>query len=224
VNVLASASELNVCSFTSAKCHENINASDLGTMREDIVGNESQGSLTSSLENMVHSTKCLGNSFELSTCCITNAEFNLTEEVMMSSLESQLELLLLQDETDGANGLVTNDSLTIELRKEGKLSTGNVVLTGLERARMEEEQVLARKSLKWEALAEKYNARCQQAGMGLAPPRTEMTEDGVDWEAVRCADLGEIADAIKERGMNWKLAGRIKVSTHRCPLLLLYFP
>ncbi|XP_048141992.1 transcriptional activator DEMETER isoform X2 [Rhodamnia argentea] len=40
--------------------------------------------------------------------------------------------------------------------------------------------------------------------------RTPNTMDSVDWEAVRCADVNEIADAIKERGMNNVLAGRIK--------------
>lgn len=35
--------------------------------------------------------------------------------------------------------------------------------------------------------------------------------DSVDWEAVRCADESEIADAIKERGQQNIIAGRIKV-------------
>jgi hypothetical protein len=39
-----------------------------------------------------------------------------------------------------------------------------------------------------------------------------MNEDGVDWEAVRLADVEVIAEVIKERGFNWILAGRIKVS------------
>ncbi|XP_010278237.1 PREDICTED: transcriptional activator DEMETER-like isoform X2 [Nelumbo nucifera] len=34
--------------------------------------------------------------------------------------------------------------------------------------------------------------------------------DSLDWEAVRCADVKEIADTIKERGMNNRLAERIK--------------
>lgn len=41
--------------------------------------------------------------------------------------------------------------------------------------------------------------------------RTAKTMDSLDWEAVRCAELEEIADTIKERGMNNKLAERIKV-------------
>ena len=226
VNVSATASELNV---TSTKCDVITNASGLGIMREDtlfISGNESQGSLISSLEqgqNMMRSNQFSGNNLESSACCIPNVEYILTEEVMMSGLESQLELLLLQHETDGGNGAVTNNNLTEELQKEDKLVAVNVVLTGPERARMEAEQVRARKSLKWELLAEKYNARCQQAAKDSTPPRSEMTEDGVDWEAVRCADLEEIADAIKERGMNWKLAGRIKVLTDRLAKVSILF-
>lgn len=215
VNVSSIASELNICSITSRTCHGNSNASALEIMLEDtpfLSGSESQQPFTSFLEqgeNMTHPNRCAGNSFELSTHSVTNAECSLTEEVMMSSIESQFELLLLPPETNGANVAFTQ-----ELQNEEKLSTVNVALTGLERAKMEADQVRTRKPCKWDALAEKYNARCQQAAMDLAPPRTEMTEDGVDWEAVRCADLEEIADAIKERGMNWKLAGRIKVRTH----------
>ncbi|XP_057512909.1 transcriptional activator DEMETER-like isoform X2 [Actinidia eriantha] len=40
--------------------------------------------------------------------------------------------------------------------------------------------------------------------------RTANTMDSLDYEAVRCADVGEIADTIKERGMNNMLAERMK--------------
>ncbi|GAA0141314.1 DNA-binding transcription factor [Lithospermum erythrorhizon] len=40
--------------------------------------------------------------------------------------------------------------------------------------------------------------------------RTADTMDSLDWEAVRCADVKEIADTIKKRGMNNMLADRIK--------------
>ncbi|XP_051130258.1 transcriptional activator DEMETER-like [Andrographis paniculata] len=40
--------------------------------------------------------------------------------------------------------------------------------------------------------------------------RTDRTMDSVDWDAVRCADVNDIAQTIKERGMNNMLAQRIK--------------
>ncbi|XP_027349193.1 protein ROS1 [Abrus precatorius] len=40
--------------------------------------------------------------------------------------------------------------------------------------------------------------------------KTENTMDSLDWDAVRRADVNEIADIIKERGMNNMLAERIK--------------
>lgn len=114
----------------------------------------------------------------------------LSKEIVLSSIENPLPL-----------------STSIRIQKE--------VLTGIERARLEAVQVTARKSSKWNAVAESYNAKCKQAAMDAAAlPGTAAAEDGVDWEAIRCADLEEIADAIKERGMNWKLAGRIKVPLH----------
>ncbi|KAH1216921.1 Protein ROS1 [Glycine max] len=40
--------------------------------------------------------------------------------------------------------------------------------------------------------------------------KTDNTMDSLDWDAVRCADVSEIAETIKERGMNNRLADRIK--------------
>ncbi|KAG8376666.1 hypothetical protein BUALT_Bualt09G0087500 [Buddleja alternifolia] len=45
---------------------------------------------------------------------------------------------------------------------------------------------------------------------GRERERTAKTMDSVDWDAVRCADVNEIAQTIKERGMNNMLAERIK--------------
>jgi len=44
--------------------------------------------------------------------------------------------------------------------------------------------------------------------------KTENTMDSLDWDAVRCADVSEIAETIKERGMNNRLAERIKVQSN----------
>ncbi|KAL5058738.1 hypothetical protein RYX36_030342 [Vicia faba] len=40
--------------------------------------------------------------------------------------------------------------------------------------------------------------------------KTEDTMDSLDWDAVRCADVGDIANTIKERGMNNRLAEHIQ--------------
>lgn len=41
--------------------------------------------------------------------------------------------------------------------------------------------------------------------------KTTRTMDSVDWEAIRTADVSEVAETIKSRGMNHKLAERIQV-------------
>ena len=53
--------------------------------------------------------------------------------------------------------------------------------------------------------------RIQAQAKGGKREQTENTMDSLDWDAVRRADVSEIADAIKERGMNNMLAERIKV-------------
>lgn len=68
-----------------------------------------------------------------------------------------------------------------------------------------------KKEQDWDELRKRTEANGQRE-------KTEKTMNSLDWEAVRCADVDEIADTIKERGMNNKLAERIKVqvqhSTH----------
>ncbi|KAF2307575.1 hypothetical protein GH714_029822 [Hevea brasiliensis] len=61
-----------------------------------------------------------------------------------------------------------------------------------------------REHVDWDAL------RKQTEANGRKRQRTPNTMDSLDWEAVRCADVNEIANTIKERGMNNMLAERIK--------------
>ncbi|XP_019152735.1 PREDICTED: protein ROS1-like [Ipomoea nil] len=56
----------------------------------------------------------------------------------------------------------------------------------------------------WESLRQQAQAN------GKKRERTVNTMDTVDWEAVRLADVGEVAESIKERGMHNVLAERIK--------------
>lgn len=53
----------------------------------------------------------------------------------------------------------------------------------------------------------------QQVEINGPKKETEDTMDSLDYEAVRCADVKEISDAIKERGMNNRLAERMQVFT-----------
>ncbi|XP_027363218.1 protein ROS1-like [Abrus precatorius] len=57
---------------------------------------------------------------------------------------------------------------------------------------------------KWDSLRIKAQAKAGKR------EKTENTMDSLDWDAVRCADVNEIANTIKERGMNNRLAERIK--------------
>lgn len=44
--------------------------------------------------------------------------------------------------------------------------------------------------------------------------KTSRTMDTVDWEAIRTSDVSEVAETIKSRGMNHKLAERIQVQKY----------
>ncbi|CAM6078685.1 unnamed protein product [Sphagnum tenellum] len=127
-------------------------------------------------------------------------------------------------ETIGNGGVNSND----ESYKKVRLSSGNKSniklkkdLSGRERARLEECQVFPRKPFDWEALRSQFEVKSDGRRRSTAKEedpsaaRNSMNEDGVDWEAVRLADVEVIAEVIKERGFNWILAGRIKAFLER---------
>ncbi|KAK9131177.1 hypothetical protein Sjap_011664 [Stephania japonica] len=80
-------------------------------------------------------------------------------------------------------------------------SNGTTTTTSKTRARIEKEKKAA---FDWDSL------RREVLSNGTKRESTMDTMDSLDWEAVRRADVNEIAKAIKERGMNNMLAGRIK--------------
>ncbi|XAR64632.1 DNA-(apurinic or apyrimidinic site) lyase [Bertholletia excelsa] len=65
------------------------------------------------------------------------------------------------------------------------------------------------KTVDWDSL------RLQAQANGRKREQTANTMDSLDWEAVRCADVNDIADTIKARGMNNMLAERIKAFLNR---------
>lgn len=62
-----------------------------------------------------------------------------------------------------------------------------------------------KKDFDWDSLRKQV---CQD---GPKKERSSDRMDSLDWEAVRCAEVHEISNAIRERGMNNRLAERIKV-------------
>lgn len=64
-----------------------------------------------------------------------------------------------------------------------------------------------KENIDWDSL------RLQAQANGKKRERTANTMDSLDYEAVRCANVNEIAHTIRERGMNNKLAERIQVHT-----------
>lgn len=78
------------------------------------------------------------------------------------------------------------------------------LLSGPERAKWEAGYVMKSQKERWEPLRTKILSDPDYA-------RDPLTVDCVDWDAVRIADVHEVSDVIKDRGMNNVLAGRLKV-------------
>lgn len=95
--------------------------------------------------------------------------------------------------------------------KEGKLEVRKARKTKPETKKKHEDD--------WDKLRKEVHEK------GAKIERSTDTMDSLDYEAIRCASVKEISDAIKERGMNNMLAERIKVctTTQVCRAEFLYF-
>ncbi|KAF8397816.1 hypothetical protein HHK36_016740 [Tetracentron sinense] len=78
------------------------------------------------------------------------------------------------------------------------VNSGNL---GAKKRRVEREK---KNTIDWDSLRKQVHSN------GKKREKSSKTMDSLDWEAVRCADVGAISDTIRERGMNNMLAERIK--------------
>nr|DAD47437.1 TPA_asm: hypothetical protein HUJ06_017374 [Nelumbo nucifera] len=89
-----------------------------------------------------------------------------------------------------------------QVRASGKTSSG--ITVGTMKDKKEKVEKKKNNAFDWDILRKET---CAKHGKR---ERSNDTMDSVDWEAVRCADVNDIAKSIKERGMNNMLAERIK--------------
>lgn len=130
-----------------------------------------------------------------------------------AKLKNSVSALGFQGTANGTAGTPGERNEVVEAgnvkgKGKGKETTG---LTGPERARREEAQVSPSADFDFSGLQAEFHPRVAGQARPPAPPRPAGTRDCVDWEAVRKAPVAEVAEVIKERGLNWTLAGRIKV-------------
>ncbi|KAE9465388.1 hypothetical protein C3L33_02707, partial [Rhododendron williamsianum] len=90
-----------------------------------------------------------------------------------------------------------------ELYSSGKTTTG--MSTNMSNARKAKREDEKRNSFDWDSLRKLVEPN------GRKNERSKEAMDSLDYEAIRCADVSEISNAIKERGMNNMLAERIQV-------------
>ncbi|XP_021747318.1 transcriptional activator DEMETER-like [Chenopodium quinoa] len=100
----------------------------------------------------------------------------------------------------------SNDLKIIEKISEQKYASGGIsAMTNASAGESEKGKAEVKaNAFDWDSL------RKQVEPNGIKKERTANTRDSADWEAVRHADVNEIAETIKARGMSIKLAGRIK--------------
>ncbi|KAJ7539721.1 hypothetical protein O6H91_11G106600 [Diphasiastrum complanatum] len=141
-------------------------------------------------------------SFQEVPCCQALANF----EEQNASNHSQL--------ATSSKTVTTNES-DAAIQVVQKLPSAK--LSGIERAKLEQSQGGSKKIFDWESLRQKCET-VENHGDDSTQESIEndaSVQDGIDWEAIRLADVKDVADVIKERGMNNILAGRIKAFLER---------
>lgn len=136
------------------------------------------------------------------------AQLQNTEMQRQVNRQKQSELL---DVTESSI-VFDNQGNTRQKTKESNLSE-HVSLLEKEHNEMEAATLKSKGKKSAKAKKEEFDwdslRKTAEAG-GKKRERTERTMDSLDYEAVRCADVNEIAQTIKERGMNNMLAERMK--------------
>lgn len=100
------------------------------------------------------------------------------------------------------NAQVLHDCFIQEVGTESGENEINSQAEGVSRRKKTKAEQKKENTTDWDKLRRTYCTRRE---------RTDETMDAVDWEAVRRAKVEEVADTIKQRGMNNILAGKIKV-------------
>lgn len=134
-----------------------------------------------------------------------------------------LQLTTIQDLNFQADMMIQSNGLdevdtTIAVPKSEKNSKKRTLsvssISGLERAQFEANQKGRKKNhhKDWESVRRDVLGTYTKENPSSQRLRRQDHEDSVDWDAVRLAQLGELAETIKERGMHHVLSGRIKVN------------
>lgn len=108
----------------------------------------------------------------------------------------------------------TNVDKTKTSTEQGDGSTPAFADTVKEQEKMpipEEEPERRKSPLRTKKMFDRKALQKEAFANGANNERSNETMDSVDWQSVRNADVDKISEAIRERGMENKLARRIKV-------------
>ncbi|CAL9198321.1 unnamed protein product [Musa hybrid cultivar] len=111
---------------------------------------------------------------------------------------------------NNGNPLEASEKVQLDLKDDAyvskKISAETPKRKSKEKLKDENER---KKNYDWDSLRKEVNRD------GTKKERIHDTMDSVNWEAVRCAEVNEISETIRERGMNNMLAERIKEFLNR---------
>ena len=178
---------------------------------------------------LVHETEMISDNISDQQSETESAMGSSSTVQSMQDSNSNLQLTAVQDSVQDLNyqadiiqasSQELDTTLVPQLDKTKKKRTLSVSsMSGMERAELEANQRGRKKNhyKDWECLRREVQGlpKCVKDKPITERPRPSDHEDSVNWEAVRLADLGELAETIKERGMHHVLSGRIKVEPFR---------
>lgn len=178
-----------------------VTATGLGTLEvECILGEESRSSDIYNKKNEDCTSEQSGLTAESTSQATVEKNLTLTvEDEPKSSIKNNFSC----NNSQGESSNVLNNQRSI-----GNKGAESNTETNAENVKPKRGRRVAKETKKvdWDDLRKQAHATNGRR------EKTTNTMDSIDWEAVRCADVSEIANTIKERGMNNMLAERIKVN------------
>ncbi|EHA8587928.1 protein ROS1A [Cocos nucifera] len=179
-----------------------------------------QSALLSKITEAVDSCACISrNSLQSQTCSRADQDrANFQQEDFPNKntqhvVDDQAQIQYMQEHQTCLNSCnhemeTLETAKTIESNSKDEVCSSQNVSTETAkstlRAKKAKIQTEKAETFDWDSL--RRQAYCD----GYQRERSNESMDSLDWEAVRCAMVNEISEAIRERGMNNVLAGRIK--------------
>lgn len=144
-------------------------------------------------------------------------DINIIEELLEIQESSGTTFKVNASDIERQSGLINRNDEAVVTGMHGSGGSSVDAITNNTQPKIKKSKKERQKDTDWDKL------RKDACTQGQEKARSCETVDSLDYEALRCASVTEISDAIRERGMNNMLAERIKVDIDKLSFTFFVF-